>query len=231
MAFASTRPSMLSAYPTSIAVRERVRACVTKCVVVFGVMVWWFAGMIFAIAHIRGGGEMGRHWYEKEGKYLNKRNTFTDFCNCAEFLIAQGYTRASELAISGRSAGGLLMGAVLNLRPDLYRAAVAGVPFVDIMVTMSDPTIPLTITEWEEWGNPNEKTYFDYMMSYRCATQPWVVPCAMQDCVWHVCMGVLLCLLATGLVWSCCVVSPREREYDAKSAGSPTHAHTRSQHN
>mmetsp|Transcript_15713 Transcript_15713/g.23086 ORF Transcript_15713/g.23086 Transcript_15713/m.23086 type:complete len:756 (+) Transcript_15713:492-2759(+) len=123
-------------------------------------------GMIFAIAHVRGGGEMGRHWYEKEGKYLNKMNTFTDFCDCAEFLINSGYTRACELAISGRSAGGLLMGTVINLRPDLFKCAVAGVPFVDIMVTMSDPSIPLTITEWEEWGNPNEKKYFDYMMSY-----------------------------------------------------------------
>jgi oligopeptidase B len=123
-------------------------------------------GMIFAIAHIRGGGEMGRHWYETEGKYLNKMNTFTDFCDCAEFLIKSGYTQPSQLAISGRSAGGLLMGTVLNLRPDLFKAAVAGVPFVDIMVTMCDPSIPLTITEWEEWGNPNEKKYYDYMLSY-----------------------------------------------------------------
>jgi len=123
-------------------------------------------GMVFCIANIRGGGEMGRHWYEEQGKYLNKRNTFTDFITCAEHLIDQGITAPDKLATEGRSAGGLLMGSVLNMRPDLFRIAVAGVPFVDVMNTMSDPSIPLTTGEWEEWGNPNEWKYFDYMLSY-----------------------------------------------------------------
>ena len=122
-----------------------------------------FRGMVYAIAHIRGGGEMGREWYEKEGKYLSKMNTFTDFCDCAEHLIKKGVTTADRIAISGRSAGGLLVGAVINMRPDLFRACVAGVPFVDVMTTMCDPSIPLTVTEWEEWGNPNEAKYHDYM--------------------------------------------------------------------
>lgn len=122
--------------------------------------------MIYAIAHVRGGGEMGRFWFEEQGKYLNKRNTFTDFIACAEFLVEHKYTVPSTLAIEGRSAGGLLMGAVLNMRPDLFNVAVAGVPFVDVMNTMSDPSIPLTTGEWEEWGNPNEHKYFDYMLSY-----------------------------------------------------------------
>lgn len=101
-----------------------------------------------------------------QGKYLNKRNTFSDFINCAEHLIATNVTNPSKLAIEGRSAGGLLIGAVLNMRPDLFKVAVAGVPFVDIINTMSDPSIPLTTGEWEEWGNPNEAKYFDYMLSY-----------------------------------------------------------------
>lgn len=129
----------------------------------------WFSlidrGFVFAIAHIRGGSELGRAWYET-GKMLNKRNTFTDFIACAEHLIAEGYTSRHKLAILGRSAGGLLVGACLTMRPDLYRAAVAKVPFVDVINTMSDPTIPLTTLEYEQWGNPEEKTYFDYMMSY-----------------------------------------------------------------
>lgn len=123
-------------------------------------------GMLYAIAHIRGGGEMGRGWYEDEGKYLCKRNTFTDFVACAEHLIDEGYTKPEVLAMEGRSAGGLLMGAVLNIRPDLFTVALAGVPFVDVMNTMCDPSIPLTTGEWEEWGNPNEHKYFDYMLSY-----------------------------------------------------------------
>lgn len=123
-------------------------------------------GMVYCIANIRGGGEMGRHWYEKEGKYLNKRNTFSDFIACAEYLVEKGITTPHKLAIEGRSAGGLLMGSVLNMRPDLFRVAVAGVPFVDVMNTMCDPSIPLTTGEWEEWGNPNEWKYFDYMLSY-----------------------------------------------------------------
>ncbi len=122
-------------------------------------------GVIFAIAHIRGGGEMGRAWYEK-GKLLHKKNTFTDFIACAEHLLDNGYTKSSRLAIMGRSAGGLLMGAALNMRPDLFTAAVAGVPFMDVINTMLDPTIPLTVVEYEEWGNPNDPVYYDYMKSY-----------------------------------------------------------------
>ena len=109
---------------------------------------------------------MGRYWYEEQGKYLNKRNTFSDFINCAEHLIDNKFTNPDKLAIEGRSAGGLLMGAVLNMRPDLFKIAVAGVPFVDCVNTMCDPSIPLTTGEWEEWGNPNESKYFDYMLSY-----------------------------------------------------------------
>ncbi len=122
-------------------------------------------GFVYAIAHVRGGGEMGEFWHD-EGKLLNKRNTFTDFVTCAEHLIAAGYADPTQLAISGGSAGGLLIGAVLNLRPDLFTVAHAAVPFVDVMNTMLDPTIPLTVTEYEEWGNPNEKEYFEYMLSY-----------------------------------------------------------------
>ena len=121
--------------------------------------------MIFAIAHIRGGGEMGRPWYEN-GKLLRKRNTFTDFIACAEHLIAQRYTNPQHLAIMGGSAGGLLMGAVTNMRPDLFKAVVAKVPFVDVVNTMLDDSIPLTVIEYEEWGNPHEKTFYDYMMTY-----------------------------------------------------------------
>ena len=123
-------------------------------------------GMAYAIAHVRGGGEMGRSWYEEHGKYTTKRNTFTDFVECAKHLQAIGYTSPSQLAITGRSAGGLLVGAVLNMAPELFKVAIAGVPFVDLMVTMCDATIPLTVTEWEEWGNPNNATYYEYMKSY-----------------------------------------------------------------
>eukprot|EP00298_Acanthocystis_sp_HF-20_P016967 c21638_g1_i1.p1 GENE.c21638_g1_i1~~c21638_g1_i1.p1 ORF type:complete len:758 (-),score=243.03 c21638_g1_i1:40-2280(-) len=123
-------------------------------------------GMVFAIAHVRGGGEMGQYWYESEGKYLQKKNTFTDFISVAEHLIKQNMTSPNLLAIEGRSAGGLLLGAVLNMRPDLFQIALSGVPFVDVMVTMCDPSIPLTVVEWEEWGNPNEEKFFDYMFSY-----------------------------------------------------------------
>eukprot|EP00976_Prorocentrum_cordatum_P038541 784375-Prorocentrum_minimum.AAC.1 len=107
---------------------------------------------------------MGRHWYEDQGKYLTKMNTFTDFCDCAEHLVRAGWCTADKLAIEGRSAGGLLMGVVLNLRPDLFKVALAGVPFVDLMTTMCDASIPLTVGEWEEWGNPNEERFFDYLM-------------------------------------------------------------------
>ena len=110
-------------------------------------------GVVFAIAHVRGGGELGRHWYD-DGKLLHKTNTFTDFIACAEHLVAEGWTSPDRLAARGGSAGGLLMGAVANLRPDLFRAIVAEVPFVDCLTTILDETLPLTITEWEEWGDP-----------------------------------------------------------------------------
>ena len=97
---------------------------------------------------------------------LKKRNTFTDFINCAEFLINQGYTNPDKLAIRGGSAGGLLMGAVINMRPDLFKACLAEVPFVDVVTTMLDETLPLTTQEWVEWGNPNNKLYYEYMKSY-----------------------------------------------------------------
>lgn len=122
-------------------------------------------GFIFAIAHVRGGGEMGRKWYEN-GKLLKKRNTFTDFISCAEYLIENKYCSEDKLCINGRSAGGLLVGAVLNMRPDLFKAAVAGVPFVDVVTTMLDPTIPLTTSEWEEWGDPRKEEFYFYMKSY-----------------------------------------------------------------
>ncbi len=122
-------------------------------------------GFVYAVAHIRGGGMMGRPWYE-DGKLLNKRNTFTDFIACGDYLVNEGYTTHEKMAISGGSAGGLLIGAVVNMRPDLAGVAVAEVPFVDIMNTMLDESIPLTVIEYEEWGNPNEREYFDYMLSY-----------------------------------------------------------------
>jgi oligopeptidase B len=122
-------------------------------------------GVICGIAHIRGGGELGRPWYEA-GKFLHKANTFTDFIACAEFLIEQGWTQPEKLAISGGSAGGLLMGAVVNQRPDLFQAAIAQVPFVDVVTTILDPDLPLSVIEWDEWGNPNEPAFYDYMKSY-----------------------------------------------------------------
>ena len=122
-------------------------------------------GVIFAIAHVRGGGEMGRGWYE-DGKFMNKTNTFTDFIACASHLIDQGYTSSSKLAIRGRSAGGLLIGAVVNARPGLFSCAVAQVPFVDVVTTMLDETVPLTVPEYEEWGDPNDVEYYEYMKTY-----------------------------------------------------------------
>lgn len=122
-------------------------------------------GFIFAIAHIRGGQEMGRRWYEN-GKLLHKMNTFTDFIACAEHLVRQNYTSPQHLYAMGGSAGGLLMGAVVNMRPDLFHGIVAQVPFVDVMTTMGDETIPLTTGEFDEWGNPKDKLYYDYMMIY-----------------------------------------------------------------
>ncbi len=122
-------------------------------------------GFIYAIAHIRGGQELGRQWYE-DGKLLKKKNTFTDFIDCSKFLIAEKYTSAQHLYAEGGSAGGLLMGAVINIAPQLYNGVIAQVPFVDVVTTMLDDTIPLTTGEYDEWGNPNDKIYYDYMKSY-----------------------------------------------------------------
>ncbi|HUI33326.1 MAG TPA: S9 family peptidase [Dysgonamonadaceae bacterium] len=122
-------------------------------------------GFVFAIAQIRGGSDMGEQWYE-DGKLLKKKNTFTDFIACSEKLIEDKYTSADKLAAMGGSAGGLLMGAVANMRPDLYQTIVAQVPFVDVITTMFDETLPLTTGEYEEWGNPNEEEYYNYIMSY-----------------------------------------------------------------
>jgi oligopeptidase B len=122
-------------------------------------------GFVFAIAHIRGGQEMGRYWYE-EGKLLKKKNTFTDFIACAEHLIAEKFTNPKKLFAAGGSAGGLLMGAIANMRPDLFKGIIAAVPFVDVVTTMLDDSIPLTTSEFDEWGNPKEKEYYDYMLSY-----------------------------------------------------------------
>ncbi len=122
-------------------------------------------GFIFAIAHIRGSQVYGRPWYE-DGKLLKKMNTFTDFNDCAEHLIAEKYTSPDHLYAEGGSAGGLLMGAIINLQPELYHGVIAAVPFVDVVTTMLDEDIPLTTSEYDEWGNPNEKEYYDYMLSY-----------------------------------------------------------------
>jgi oligopeptidase B len=122
-------------------------------------------GFVYAIAHIRGGGDMGKPWHE-DGRMLKKKNTFTDFIACAARLTAEKYTSAERLAIMGGSAGGLLMGAVINLRPELFGAVVAMVPFVDSLNTALDASLPLTVGEYEEFGNPNEKGYYDYMKSY-----------------------------------------------------------------
>ena len=122
-------------------------------------------GFVFAIAQIRGGSDMGEQWYE-DGKLLKKKNTFTDFIACSEKLIEDKYTSANKLAAMGGSAGGLLMGAVANMRPDLYQTIVAQVPFVDVVTTMFDESLPLTTGEYEEWGNPNEEDYYNYIKSY-----------------------------------------------------------------
>lgn len=122
-------------------------------------------GFIFAIAHIRGGQFLGRSWYD-DGKLLKKKNTFDDFIACAKFLVAEKYTTADRLMAIGGSAGGLLIGAVINQRPDLFKAVIASVPFVDVVTTMLDDSIPLTTGEYDEWGNPNEKEYYEYMLGY-----------------------------------------------------------------
>jgi oligopeptidase B len=122
-------------------------------------------GFVFAICHIRGGQEMGRYWYE-DGKLLKKKNTFTDFVDCSKFLTKEKYSSSDRLFASGGSAGGLLMGAIVNMNPELYKGVVAAVPFVDVITTMMDASIPLTTGEYDEWGNPNEKEYYDYILSY-----------------------------------------------------------------
>jgi oligopeptidase B len=122
-------------------------------------------GFAYAIAHVRGGQEMGRQWYE-DGKLLKKINTFNDFIDCAEFLVDNEYTRPEMLFARGGSAGGLLMGAIVNERPELFKGVIAAVPFVDVITTMLDESIPLTTAEYDEWGNPNNKEYYDYMLSY-----------------------------------------------------------------
>ncbi len=122
-------------------------------------------GFVYAIAHIRGGSEMGRQWYY-DGRQFEKKNTFTDFIDVSKFLIAEGYTSPDRLYARGGSAGGLLMGAVVNMAPELYNGISTRVPFVDVVTTMLDETIPLTAGEWDEWGDPREKEFYDYMLSY-----------------------------------------------------------------
>ncbi len=122
-------------------------------------------GFVYAIAHIRGGQEMGGQWYE-DGKMLKKKNTFTDFIDCSKFLVENKYSASDKLFANGGSAGGLLMGAITNMAPELYKGIIADVPFVDVMTTMMDETIPLTTFEWKEWGNPNIQEEYDYMLSY-----------------------------------------------------------------
>lgn len=122
-------------------------------------------GYVWAIAHVRGGSEMGRYWYE-QGRLMDKKNTFTDFIACADHLIAEGYTSKEKLGILGGSAGGLLVSAVMNLRPDLCHAVGAMVPFTNVITAMLDPDLPLTVVEWEQWGNPQDEEAFDYMLSY-----------------------------------------------------------------
>jgi oligopeptidase B len=122
-------------------------------------------GVVIALAHVRGGGELGKRWHDA-GRMMRKRNTFTDFIAGAEHLLAEGYGARDRLVIEGGSAGGLLMGAVANMRPDLFRAVLLQVPFVDVVNTMLDETLPLTAGEFEEWGNPKEKAAYDYIKSY-----------------------------------------------------------------
>jgi oligopeptidase B len=166
--------------PISLVYRKSLRAKGAQPLLLYGYgsygipMDPWFStarislldrGMIFAIAHIRGGGDRGKLWYDA-GKLLRKKNTFTDFIACAESLVRRRLTAPDRLVIQGGSAGGLLVGAAANMRPDLFRAVVAQVPFVDVLTTMLDATLPLTVGEYLEWGNPNEKRYYKYMASY-----------------------------------------------------------------
>ncbi len=122
-------------------------------------------GFVYAVAHIRGGSELGRAWYE-QGRLMHKKNSFTDFIACAEHLVAQGYTAPALLAITGASAGGLLMSAVTNMRPELFQAVVALVPYTNVITAMTMPELPLTVTEYEEWGNPSDPEAFEYLLSY-----------------------------------------------------------------
>jgi len=122
-------------------------------------------GFVYAVAHIRGGQEMGRQWYE-DGKMFKKKNTFTDFIDCTEHMIAEGYSKPENTFAYGGSAGGLLMGAVVNMRPDLYKGVIAAVPFVDVITTMLDESIPLTTGEFDEWGNPKNLESYMYMLEY-----------------------------------------------------------------
>jgi oligopeptidase B len=122
-------------------------------------------GAIYALAYIRGGGELGEEWRD-QGRMMQKMNTFNDFIDCAEYLVKNQFTSSDRLVIQGGSAGGLLMGAVVNMRPDLFKAAVAQVPFVDVINTMLDASLPLTTSEYIEWGNPNKKAEFEYMIKY-----------------------------------------------------------------
>ena len=122
-------------------------------------------GFVYAIPHIRGGSEMGRRWYE-DGRQLKKKNTFYDFIDATKYLVEQKYAAAGHIYAEGGSAGGLLMGAVLNMAPELYRGVLAEVPFVDVVTTMLDPDVPLTTSEYDEWGNPGKKEFYDYMLSY-----------------------------------------------------------------
>jgi oligopeptidase B len=140
----------------------------------------WFSlidrGFVYAIAHVRGGCEMGRRWYD-QGRVLNKKNTFTDFIAATETLIAQGYSNRRNVFAYGASAGGLVMGVIANLRPDLYAGIIAGVPFVDVITSTSDPNVPLTTLEYNEWGDPAVKEIYEYMFGYspydNVAAQPY----------------------------------------------------------
>jgi oligopeptidase B len=122
-------------------------------------------GVVIALAHIRGGGDLGKPWHD-QGRMMNKLNTFNDFIDVTEYLIKEKYCDPARIAIEGGSAGGLLMGAVVNMRPDLYKAVISKVPFVDVMNTMLDASLPLTVPEYEEWGNPNEAHAYKYMRAY-----------------------------------------------------------------
>lgn len=166
--------------PVSILMKKETKRDGTAPLLIYGygsygaTMDPWFSstvlslvdrGYVYAIAHIRGGGEMGRYWTD-EGRTLNKKNTFFDFIDCTEFLIKEKYASPKKVFAMGGSAGGLLMGAIANYRPDLYKGIIAQVPFVDVVTTMLDDSIPLTTSEYDEWGNPNEKKYYDYIKSY-----------------------------------------------------------------